>query len=68
MKSDHVKDLVTVLSLVGVAAFFASIGMESLAATALGGCLSYVVPRAREVPPVALGLVCAVASVGIMGH
>lgn len=59
------KDLATVLALLGAAILFSQHGNDTLAATALGGCLSYVVPKSSRVPPVAIGLVCGVIAGGL---
>lgn len=55
------KELATVLALIGAAILFAENGNDTLAATALGGCLTYVMPRGSKVPPVALGLIAGAA-------
>lgn len=66
------RDISVVLALAGVAVAFALTEHAELAATALGGCLSYVVPwhRARvpaSVGAVALGIVAALAVGGCSG-
>lgn len=52
------KDVIIFVTLVGAAVFLSANEHEQLAATAIGGALSYAIPSSSRVrvPPLALGL------------
>lgn len=55
------KDVATMITLIAAAVYLSTTGHGELAATALGGALSYAMPSARvagrPVPPIAMGLI-----------
>lgn len=60
MESIHAaKDTITLVTLVAAAVYLAANDHGQLAATALGGALSYAIPSSNKtrVPPIALGLI-----------